>query len=335
MNETEVIKATSEMNQLLRAAGSLDADVALPAGKQLAKALEMPLRQGLMNGDILGDIFETTDIETSSSAEYPLDLLAPGTEKEHFAYVIPNQGRIPQRHVEGDYVMVPTYRVGNSIDWLLKYSEDARWDIVSRALEVMEAGFVKKNNDDGVHVLLNAGVDRNIVVFDSDASPGQFTKRLVSLMKVIMRRNGGGNSTSLNRSRLTDIYLSPEGVEDMRNWGIDQIDEITRREIFLGDDDVINRVFGVNIHAWDELGEGQEYQNYFTSDLAGTLGSGDLELVVGLDLSRRRGLVNPVKKRVEIFQDQYLHREQRQGYYGWGEWGWGSLDARQIIIGSY
>ena len=63
-------------------------------------------------------------------------------------------------------------------------------------MQVLEASFVKKINDNGWHTMLTAGADRNILVFDGDASAGQFTKRLVSLMKVIMRRNGGGNTGS-------------------------------------------------------------------------------------------------------------------------------------------
>ena len=59
--------------------------------------------------------------------------------------------------------------------------------------------------------LISAGADRNVMIYDADASAGQFSKRLVSLMKVIMRRNGGGNSTSINRGELTDLYLSPRG----------------------------------------------------------------------------------------------------------------------------
>ena len=87
-------------------------------------------------------------------------------------------------------------------------------------MEVLEASFVKKMNDDGWHTILAAGVDRNIVVFDSDAAAGQFTKRLVNLMKTVMRRNGGGNSSSNNRGQLTDLYVSPEAMEDLTGESI-------------------------------------------------------------------------------------------------------------------
>ena len=250
------------------------------------------------------------------------------------AYTIPNHGRIPERHVEGDYVIVPTYDIGASVDYLLKYARDARWDIVGRAMEVMEAQFTKKMNDDGWHTLLSAGVDRNIIVYDSDASAGQFTKRLVSLMKTVMRRNGGGNSTSLNRGRLSDLFVSPEAMEDIRNWGVDQVDEVTRREIYVAEDGAINRVFSVNLHDIDELGEGQEYQKFYENDLSGAYPTGDVELLVGLDLSRSDSFVMPVREEVQIFEDDNLHRQKRAGFYGWAEQGFAVLDNRRVLLGS-
>ena len=81
-------------------------------------------------------------------------------------------------------------------------------------------------NDDGWHTLLAAGVDRNIVVYDSDAMLASSLRDLVSLMKTVMRRNGGGNSASNNRGSLTDLYVSPEAMEDIRNWGVDQLTKL-------------------------------------------------------------------------------------------------------------
>jgi hypothetical protein len=176
--------------------------------------------------------FENIPVEAGSSTEYPLDLISPGLEGEHVAYTNPGHGRIPERSVESDYVMIPTYGITSSIDYLLRYAREARWDIVGRAMQVMEAGFVKKMNDDGWHTLLAAGVDRNIVVYDGDATAGTFTKRLVSLMQLITRRNAGGNSGSANRGRMTDLYVSPEALEDVRNWGLDQVSDVIRTQIY-------------------------------------------------------------------------------------------------------
>jgi hypothetical protein len=199
----------------------------------------------------------------------------------------------------------------------------------------MESQFTKKLNDDGFHTILSAGVDRNILVYDSDAATGVFSKRLVSLMKTVVRRNGGGNSTSIDRGTLTDLYLSPEGIEDIRNWGVDEVDPVTRRELITQDGGLLVRIFQVNLHDLDELGEGQEYQNFYTSDLSGSLPTGDNEIVVGLDLSRQDSFVMPVRENVQIFEDDTLHRQRRAGLYGWAEHGFAVLDNRRVLLGSF
>ena len=323
---------------LLKRSGSSEKNEALAAQRELAKAIELPLREGVLVGNILDGIFEAIPMEPGTTTEFPLDLLAPGEEDEFVAYTNPGHGRIPERAVEGDYVMVPTYSITSSIDYLLRYAREARWDVVGRAVQVLEASFVKKMNDDGWHTILSAGTDRNILVYDADAAAGQFTKRLVSLMKTVMRRNGGGNSASINRSTLTDLYISPEGLEDIRNWGVDQIDEVTRREIYQAADGsaILTRVFGVNIHDIDELGESQEYQKFFTTDLSGSLGpSSDVELVVGLDQNANDSFVMTVKDKVQVYEDDTMHRHQRGGMYGWAEMGFAVLDNRRVLLGSF
>ena len=323
---------------LLKRSGSSEKNEALAAQRELAKAIELPLREGVLVGNILDGIFEAIPMEPGTTTEFPLDLLAPGEEDEFVAYTNPGHGRIPERAVEGDYVMVPTYSITSSIDYLLRYAREARWDVVGRAVQVLEASFVKKMNDDGWHTILSAGTDRNILVYDADAAAGQFTKRLVSLMKTVMRRNGGGNSASINRSTLTDLYISPEGLEDIRNWGVDQIDEVTRREIYQAADGsaILTRVFGVNIHDIDELGESQEYQKFFTTDLSGSLGpSSDVELVVGLDQNATDSFVMPVKENVQVYEADTMHRHQRAGMYGWAEMGFAVLDNRRVLLGSF
>ena len=334
MSANKSFQSTPELTDLLVRSGSLNKEEALAANSEFAKALELPLRQGILNGNILDNIFEPVVLAQSATPEFPLDFIAPGTEKDFVAYTIPNHGYIPERHVEGDYVMVPTYDIGASIDYLLKYARDARWDVVGRAMEVMEAQFVKKMNDDGWHTILAAGVDRNIIVYDTDASPGLFSKRLVSLMKTVMRRNGGGNSSSNNRGMLTDLYVSPEAMEDIRNWGLDQLDEVSRREIYVAADGTLNRVFGVNLHDRDELGEGQEYQLFFDGPLSGDLPVPKVELVVGLDLRKNDSFIMPVRQEVQIFEDDTLHRQKRAGFYGWAEQGFAVLDNRRVLLGA-
>lgn len=308
---------------------------AMLAQALLAKALQLPLRQGVLVGDIVSGLYQALPIAPGSSVEFPLDIVAPGEESDFIAYTNPGNGRIAERQVEGDYLMVPTYGITSAIDWLLRFAREARWDVVARAMSVFAASFVKKINDDGWHTLLSAAADRNIVVHDADATAGQFTKRLVSLLKTTMIRQSGGNKASVKRGRLTDIFLSPEALEDIRNWGLDQVDEYTRREIYTSADGTVTRIFGVNLHDHDEFGESQEYQNFYSNQLGGTLPAGDVELVVGLDMQSNDSFLMPVKQEVTIFPDQQLHRQQRAGYYGWAELGFAVLDNRRVILGSF
>jgi hypothetical protein len=322
---------------LLKATASDDHREREEAQFKFAKAIELPLRQGVLYGDVVRNIYEAMTFPLGTTIEWPLDLLAPGEEDEFVAYTSPGIGRIAERRVEADYVTMPTYNIANSMGWALRFARDANWNVIARALQVMEAGFVKKINDDGWHVILTAVVDRNVLVYDADATAGQLTKRLISLAKVAMIRNGGGNTTSLKQSALTDVFLAPEAIEDIRNWNVDQIDEVTRREIYNAADnaDVVTRIFGVNLHPLREFGAGQEYQLFFTGQLSGSLQASDTELAIGLDMKNKDSFIMPVREEIKVFADPNLHRRQEEGYYGWTEVGFGVLDSRRVIGMSY
>lgn len=323
-----------DLIQALKMSGSNNKAEALMAQDGFAKGLETPLRKGIMYGNIINNIFKSMPLESGASPEFPLDLLAPGTERDYTAYTNPGHGRIPEKSIESDYVMLHLYSVANSIDFLIRYARAARWDIVSRALQIMTDGVIKKLNDDGWHTILTAVADRDILVYDGDAAQGQLTKRLFSLLRSVMVRNGGGNSVTAT-GRITDVFLSPEAKEDIRNWGIDQLDDISRREVYMSANG-ISEIFKIRLNELFEFGDDQEYQKFYLSDIGASLAASDVELVVGLDLNSNDSFVMPTQGQLEIFADETLHRHQRQGYYcilpGVG---FGVLDNRRVIGGSF
>ena len=81
MSSKKYFEPTPEMNELLTKAGSMNREESLAATRELAKALELPLRKGVMSGDILDGIFEPIRLAPGATSEFPLDFLAPGTEK--------------------------------------------------------------------------------------------------------------------------------------------------------------------------------------------------------------------------------------------------------------
>lgn len=325
--------------KLIVDSGSDNLNLARAANEELAKALQTPLREAILSGDNLSNmnIYEAMPLDPDASPEFPLDLINPGSEVDYVAYTWNGHGKIPQNRVESSYVTVQTFMIANSIDWLRKHARTKRFDLVGRALQIFRWGFTKKMNDSGWHTILAAAVDRNILVYDGDATAGLLTKRLISLGKTTMRRNGGGNATSMRRSAMTDIALSPEAIEDIRNWNVDQLDEISRHEIFIAADGSgkLTRIFGVNLHDMDEFGENQEYQNYFSSVLGGSVQGSDVELAIGLDLSNRDSFVMPVRQNVTVYSDDNLIRQGKNGVFGEAEVGFGVLDNRRVIALSF
>lgn len=330
-NEQDIQKVIAEN---LVKCGATDLAIATEAQRIMAAALESPLRKGIEDGDTVSPIYTTQKLIAGARAEYPVDFYRNDNADEYVAFAIPGIGRIAGRLVDGDYVTVPTYDIGAGIDISLKYVRDANWPVVERAMSVLEAGFTKKRNDDGWHAIISAGNERNLQVYDNSASAGEFTKRLISLMKVAMRRNAGGNSTSVNRGKLTHLFVSPEGLEDIRNWDETQVDEITRREIYLSEDGSYNRIFGVTLVDLDELGENQEYQDYFT-EIGGTLAANDLELVIGIDKSRNDSFYHPVRSELVLQSDPTQLRSNLWSMYGREESGWGVLSTSRVILGSF
>jgi hypothetical protein len=244
--------------------------------------------------------------------------------------------------------MVPTYEVGSSIDFAMKYARDARWGVVGRALEVLEGGLRPQEEHRRVAGAAGAGYGRALTVYDDQVGPGFTSKRLVELMKTVMRRRAGGNSTSVNRGKLTRLYMSPEALGDIRTWDLTEVDDFTRREIFLADEDgASSKVFGVEFRELDELGVGQEFQLYATDRLGwsiptpttgnyatrpGVRGQSKKELVVGLDLSKDDASSCPVRQEVEVFEDPTFHRQRRAACTGSANTGSPALDARRVLL---
>lgn len=318
------------------------------AQQTFAAELNAPLRQGVFDRDNVGEIFERQVLQPGAQANYPLDFVKPGDEENFIAFTMPKQGRVPERHVEGDELWVPTYRIANAIDWDLRYAEEARFDVIMRAIRVYEAGFVRKINSDAWRTILAAADGRGLVITANGAAPftgstvvptaaaGQFTKELISRMKTAMTRGAGGNG---NAGRLTDVYLSLEAMEDIRAWDVDEIDEFTRREIFVSREYGLASVYGVVLHEMTEFGAGQEYEIFVSS----TLGRAHQtqasvtcnEFVIGLDLSTQDSFVSPIRKELETYEDPALYRQQRAGIFGWLEAGYACLDPRRVVLGEF
>ena len=341
---------SDEAANLLKATASADDVIRAKAISQFFDVIGVPIREAITDGDITGGIFSEFTLPPGVTPEFVLDPVRPGTENDYRAYTNPGIGTVPQRTAAGGKIILPTIDVMNSVDWPLKYSREARWDVVSRMMDVFVAGFVKKKNDDCWHTILKAAADRGMTIYDAAASAGQFTKRLFSMTKCAMARNGGGNAASTKRGRATNLWISCEAIQEILNWNVDQIPEAVRTQFYtMNTNDMVQMdVMGVKLHEMYELGVGQEYQDYYVNTLSASLvpdatNSGpaghttgdDEELGICLDLANRDSFVLANTMPLEIHEDPYLHRTQQAGVYGFAGWGVGVLDSRRVLACSF
>lgn len=344
MENTMIEFDSPEAKQLLLDTLSTDLMKATAAkarlGYELAKAMAIPLKQGTFFGDTVAGVFELKRFEPGVPVEWPISAITQSKVGRHIAYSVPKTGEIPRRTIEGDYMTVPTSDYATSIDWSRKFAQYARYDVVALAMQAAEASIVRRRNNDGWHTILAALASRGLYVYDNEAASGLFTKRTITLSQIVMRRNAGGNSTSVNRGRLTHVALSPESLGDVRSWDATQVDEITRREIYIASEGAANltRVFGVTLVDLDELGAGQEYDNYFLNTLGGTVPGSKSELAIGLDLAN--GLqksfvmpyvVQPNGEMVETLSNPMLVLENREGYQSRLNYGVAIVDDRYVL----
>lgn len=325
-------EVTDEMKSMLRRAGSSNMGESLRATRELVVALELPLQSAILKGDLASGVFDRVDFEPDAPVEFPTDAVGPGEDGDFVAYTASPTGAPHQRVIDGDSISVNTVDVRNSIDIRRKYAKRARWDVLTRAMRVCEAGHVYKNNIDAFSTVIAAGLSRNFLVTDSAATVGVFSPKLVATAITKFRRLGGGNTASTNRYRLSDILMSVEAGESVLGWDATMVDDYTRRTIIISAEDTgMKQVFGIDLHTLDELGVGQEFQQLFAS-LGGSHTNSKTQIAIGLDLVADNTFVNPVREDLKLYEDMTAHRHGMISMYSETDRGYADLDSRGTML---
>lgn len=191
------------------------------SSSQVIQESAIPPFSGLTN------MFEVVGMGNIDKAEFPLDFVGKPSERGVVS-VMPNHGHVPamRAKVPDGIVDIPSYTIGTSLEWpddhmLVKSTTNELMCIKKKffnklkhtpvdPLTLIENNWIEKIETDGWHTVLAAGVERNIAFVGSE-----FNKSYVSKMKVVMRRNGMGNSTSVRRNRLTDLYIDDKLFESL------------------------------------------------------------------------------------------------------------------------
>lgn len=343
-----------QLIELLKAVGSQSENLTLR--KAVAQAITVPILQQVRDMSLARQLFTVEVLGPGAQAAYPI-----ADDFEGVVFVLPKVGAVPQNFIElaGEEIVVPTFKVGTSCDWALEYARDGRIDIAQRCMKVAARTIVDYEEESAWRVLvpsvtsafpgkgLLAPRPAPIVEIAGGASEGFFSKELLNSMMTKMKRN---------RRTLTNLYMAPEDMADLREWSESQVDELTRNAIFNSGG--LSSIWGVNFHEVHQLG-GQGIYNINGNASTGGIfkvGSGgsfndytpttanvvDANLAVttpgetqiyGFDLSVNDSLVMPIKQELQLFDDETLHRKGKQGFYGWQEYGIAVLDPRMLVMG--
>ncbi len=156
---------------------------------------------------------------------------------------------------------------------------------------------------------------------------------------------------------VTDLFVSPEIMQQVRAFAYNPVNTNgSKTDIPLTPnvrDQIWNsggmgEIYGITLHEILELGAAKKYNTLFKAmiDAAGTTISGggggsfadaDDEVLVGVDLSRD-AFIRPVARQAEsggtfsvLPDDQFVARQEKQGFYGFLEEGRVCVDSRAVV----
>jgi hypothetical protein len=326
------------------------------AGKAIAQAISVPILQLVRDMSLARQLFAVEVLEPGAQASYPIadDFEAP-------IFILPKLGYVPTNYIEapGEEVYVPLFTVGTSFDWSLKYARDGRVDIAQRSMRNAARGIVDYEEESAWRLVAPAATSAfpgkgllgarpaPVVEISGGPAAGFLSKELINQMIIKMERS---------RRTLTDVYCSPEDMGDVREWGESEVDDTTRREIYVSAG--TNEVFNVRLHKVHQLGatgkyninsndseygifrvgSGGKFNDYQPTVANKVLADGSVDTlgetqIYGFDLTANDSMVMPIKQELMFWDDQNLHRRQRQGFYGWEEIGMAILDTRMLVMG--
>jgi hypothetical protein len=361
------LKNTPEQVELIKAIGSKDKTVSLEAQEAFAAFLGPVVQQVLNQAGTASLIYTDAPFDEDDSPSYPLDLYYQESDNHVTVWSQSMPGGLPSSHVEGmQELKIATYRLDSAVNLLKRYARRARLDVISKAIERMAQEVLVKQERNAWAVILKAlgeastgGNAHTIAATTENVFQLDDMNRLMTLNRRLNESFANGTPDSAFSNGVTDMYVSPEIVEQIRAFAYQPMNtrhgivttegassvalpDSVREGIFRSAG--MQEIYGVNIVELNEFGLSKKYNTLFAEFASGNIApdggafaTGGEELLVGVDNSKG-AFIRPVAQLSEsgdtfvaIPDDQWVSRSEKVGWYGSLEEGRVCIDSRAIV----
>jgi hypothetical protein len=343
-------KPSKEKIDLLKQAGSTNSEESLAAMEALAAAFGPVIEQVLPIYASSALIYQDWSFDPNGNPTIPLDMFEDDGINTVRVWSQQTRGGLATSEVKpkGDYKF-DTYRLDSAASIAKRVAREGNVSYVSKALERMAQELLRNQELNAWNVLLSAmasalGPDGNPQVMSATTAGvfqvDDFNRLLTKIDRLHESWVGGTPATTFGSKSMTDLFLSPELMEQIRAWaynpmntrGVPNSDESTavplpdavRTEIYgkAG----IASVFGVNLHKLNEFGVGQAYNTLFDNYYSGTpsFNGSSQQIALALNLNSD-AFIRPVatyhtdidvSSTVQtLVDDQFKARDEKVGWY--------------------
>ena len=353
------IQETPEQVELIKACASKDKLIAEEARAAVAELVGPVISEVINNAPSVSSLYQTLAFSEDDNLSIPLDLFHDVTDEDYI--------RIHSQSVAGglstnelypahDELKFKTYTLDSAISLDKKYLRKGRSIDISKVFTRMAQEFLLKQEKTSINQLLGALIAGDTKVNNTSAAGNHIIRsttqnqlqlddfnRLITLSKRLWSSYSSGTPVGGPMVGVTDLLMSPEMVEELRNMAYNPVNtrsgkvETSGATSIAATEDMRKQLmsqgglptfFGIGIIEILEMGINQRYNKIFDA-LDGSITYGGTafdqttdEIIVGIDRSKE-SLIRPavreegVSTEVSVqVDDQFVSRQNKLGWYG-------------------
>lgn len=303
-----VIEKTPDRAELIKLMADDNPSKAHEAQVAFAAFIRPLLDKALKQTATINSIFETVTFAPGESHTIPVDPWANRQAGDFLIWSLTNPGGLPTHFTSGltEYPII-FFSLDSAIAFNGNYVREARLNLMARDIEMLRQEFVVKLEKLGWTVILtnlgNATSNGLSHVIDSTDVGRLQIHDLNQLMIRAARLQGSWyemGSIEGNGVEITDLYLSPERMADIRAMSYQPVNTTavpnTDESTVLGAPDSVREklwsgsgaleIWGLRLHMMRELGVGKRLTKLYAQVQGGTFDVTDDDLVIGMNLAK-------------------------------------------------